>query len=357
MEFLDAWWPELTPRGVLAAMADERRLGRWSRRILNQGEIRRLARSLKRLGADGDGPLSVHDVALLDELETLLGSPAAPEEAARPDPLDQLTGLEELMPQREESQRRAGRAAGGGAYRVRARHRRRGAGPHAHAVADGRPPRPARHLDGRRRRGPVVLVRPGRGRRGPRRGARQPSAPPLHPDRELPQPGGDRRAGGQGARPRHARAWSRRGRCAPRAYGRGSVSYRTADLAADRTGGGAAAAGPGGRHGRGRGRDAPARAGGALAGRARRPGGGAGQPGGQGAGVRRDGRGLARRRSRTSPRRACGCCTWRSPGRPSSSRWSRRPATSRTRREYRTCSGIESRVNSRAEESLSGVVC
>ena len=105
LEFLDAWWPELTPRGVLAAMADERRLVRWSRRILNQGETRRLARSLKRLGADGDGPLSVHDVALLDELETLLGSPPRPRKRRDLDPLDQLTGLEELMPQREESQR------------------------------------------------------------------------------------------------------------------------------------------------------------------------------------------------------------------------------------------------------------
>ncbi|MFJ9213237.1 HelD family protein [Streptomyces sp. NPDC102264] len=105
LAFLDAWWPELTPRGVLAAMADERRLGRWSRRILNQGESRRLARSLKRLGPDGGGPLSVHDVALLDELETLLGSPPRPRKRRDLDPLDQLTGLEELMPQREESQR------------------------------------------------------------------------------------------------------------------------------------------------------------------------------------------------------------------------------------------------------------
>ncbi|WP_411112966.1 HelD family protein [Streptomyces sp. 029-5] len=105
LTFLDAWWPELTPRGVLAAMADERRLGRWSRRILNQGENRRLARSLKRLGPDGGGPLSVHDVALLDELEALLGSPPRPRKRRDLDPLDQLTGLEELMPQREESQR------------------------------------------------------------------------------------------------------------------------------------------------------------------------------------------------------------------------------------------------------------
>ncbi|MFF1420602.1 HelD family protein [Streptomyces sp. NPDC058280] len=105
LEFLNAWWPELTPRGVLAAMADERRLGRWSRRVLNQGETRRLARSLKRLGPEGKGPLSVHDVALLDELETLLGSPPRPRKRRELDPLDQLTGLEELMPQREESQR------------------------------------------------------------------------------------------------------------------------------------------------------------------------------------------------------------------------------------------------------------
>ncbi|MFJ7997229.1 HelD family protein [Streptomyces sp. NPDC096310] len=103
--FLDAWWPELTPRGVLAAMADERRLGRWSRRVLNPGETRRLARSLKRLGPDGTGPLSVHDVALLDELETLLGAPPRQRRRRELDPLDQLTGLQELMPQREESQR------------------------------------------------------------------------------------------------------------------------------------------------------------------------------------------------------------------------------------------------------------
>ncbi|MFE9407680.1 HelD family protein [Streptomyces sp. NPDC006704] len=100
--FLDAWWPELTPRGVLAAMADERRLARWSRRVLNQGEVRRLARSLARAA---DGAYSVHDVALLDELETLLGAPARPRRKREYDPLDALTGLEELMPHREESQR------------------------------------------------------------------------------------------------------------------------------------------------------------------------------------------------------------------------------------------------------------
>ncbi|MGW1159066.1 HelD family protein [Streptomyces sp. NPDC002519] len=97
--FLDAWWPELTPKAVLDAMADEKWLGRWARRILNPGEVRRVARSLKRDG------LSVHDVAMLDELQAVLGLPARPRKKRELDPLDQLTGLEELMPVREESQR------------------------------------------------------------------------------------------------------------------------------------------------------------------------------------------------------------------------------------------------------------
>ncbi|MBL1105348.1 AAA family ATPase [Streptomyces sp. 5-8] len=97
--FLDAWWPELTPKDVLTAMADERRLGRWARRILNPGEVRKVARSLKR---DGH---SVHDIAMLDELQAILGVPSRPRKKREFDPLDQLTGLEELMPVREESQR------------------------------------------------------------------------------------------------------------------------------------------------------------------------------------------------------------------------------------------------------------
>ncbi|MER5212933.1 UvrD-helicase domain-containing protein [Streptomyces sp. NPDC002838] len=99
VDFLDAWWPELTPKAVLDAMADERRLGRWARRVLNPGEVRRVARSLRR---DGH---SVHDIAMLDELQSILGAPARPRRRRELDPLDQLTGLEELMPVREETQR------------------------------------------------------------------------------------------------------------------------------------------------------------------------------------------------------------------------------------------------------------
>ncbi|WP_030983634.1 HelD family protein [Streptomyces sp. NRRL WC-3744] len=97
--FLDAWWPELTPKAVLAAMADEKRLGRWARRVLNPGEVRKVARSLRRDG------YSVHDIAMLDELQAILGALARPRKKRELDPLDQLTGLEELMPVREESQR------------------------------------------------------------------------------------------------------------------------------------------------------------------------------------------------------------------------------------------------------------
>ncbi|MEV0604339.1 UvrD-helicase domain-containing protein [Streptomyces sp. NPDC050315] len=95
-DFLDAWWPELTPRRVLAAMTDEKLLGRWSRRVLQHREVRKLARSLGRLDARGQGPLSVHDIALLDELQLILGAPARPARPREADPLDQLTGLEEL---------------------------------------------------------------------------------------------------------------------------------------------------------------------------------------------------------------------------------------------------------------------
>ncbi|NSC21985.1 AAA family ATPase [Streptomyces albus subsp. chlorinus] len=96
LAFLDAWWPELSPREVLGAMADESRLGRWARRVLRPQEVRTLARALAaRLGPAGEGELSVHDIALLDELRTLLGAPARPKKR-EVDPLDQLTGLEEL---------------------------------------------------------------------------------------------------------------------------------------------------------------------------------------------------------------------------------------------------------------------
>lgn len=61
--------------------------------------MRKLARALQRDGR------SVHDIAMLDELQAILGAPARPRKKREVDPLDQLTGLEELMPVREETQR------------------------------------------------------------------------------------------------------------------------------------------------------------------------------------------------------------------------------------------------------------
>jgi DNA helicase IV len=129
LDFLHAWWPPLTPRRVLAAMADEKRLARWSRRILGGDETRLVARSLRRLDADGRGALSVHDVALLDELQTLLG-PLPKPKAREVDAVDQLTGLEEVTTYAD---RRARRRDG---YRADGHDRDRERTEYAHCIVD-----------------------------------------------------------------------------------------------------------------------------------------------------------------------------------------------------------------------------
>ena len=70
---------------------------------------------------------------------------------------------------------------------VLARPGRRGAGPHADAVADGRPARQDRVVDDRRRPGAVVVAGPGRVRRGSRDRARGQGAARLPPLDELPE--------------------------------------------------------------------------------------------------------------------------------------------------------------------------
>ncbi|WP_312892773.1 HelD family protein [Allostreptomyces psammosilenae] len=97
VSFLEAWWPALTPRRVLAAMADRRRLGRWSRRILTPEQSDLVADSLAgRLAADGTGALTTHDIALMDELRALLGEVPAESRPREIDPLDQYQGLDEV---------------------------------------------------------------------------------------------------------------------------------------------------------------------------------------------------------------------------------------------------------------------
>jgi DNA helicase IV len=71
-DFLLGWWPVLTPADVLGWAADRGRLGRYARGVLSDAEIGLLAASWTRPGP------SVEDVALLDELDHLLGVPPAP---------------------------------------------------------------------------------------------------------------------------------------------------------------------------------------------------------------------------------------------------------------------------------------
>ncbi|MCF6525080.1 UvrD-helicase domain-containing protein [Streptomyces sp. JJ36] len=108
-DFLTAWWPELTPRRVLAALADERALAGWARRVLRGEEVRTLAGSLRRLDAAGEGPLSVHDVALLDELQQLLGTPPREKPPTEEDLLAEL-GVAEVTTAADRNAPRRARA-------------------------------------------------------------------------------------------------------------------------------------------------------------------------------------------------------------------------------------------------------
>ncbi len=69
--FLDAWWPQLDPREVLLWLADEDRLGRYAKGILDTEETAEVLASM-RLAAE-TGTWSVADVALVDDLAARLG--------------------------------------------------------------------------------------------------------------------------------------------------------------------------------------------------------------------------------------------------------------------------------------------
>ncbi|OZM74080.1 ATP-dependent DNA helicase [Amycolatopsis antarctica] len=69
--FLVVWWPVLYPAQVLDWLADERRLARAARGVLNRGEISALAASL----AGRSAGWTIADIALLDELRVLIGPP------------------------------------------------------------------------------------------------------------------------------------------------------------------------------------------------------------------------------------------------------------------------------------------
>ena len=70
--FVKAWWPRLRPRHVLAWLADPARLRRYAAGLLSDDEV-----ALLRGAFDVEDP-TIADVALLDELDELLGRPPQP---------------------------------------------------------------------------------------------------------------------------------------------------------------------------------------------------------------------------------------------------------------------------------------
>ena len=76
-DFLAAWWPIRSPLDVLRSLADPERLRRAAGRDLSGDQITRLAASFAMPA------LSYQDIALLDELDVLLGTPPRP--PANPD--------------------------------------------------------------------------------------------------------------------------------------------------------------------------------------------------------------------------------------------------------------------------------
>ncbi|MGC4814630.1 HelD family protein [Micromonospora sp. DT228] len=121
-EFLKAWWPRLHPRHVLGWLARPDRLRRYAGGILSGAEIRLLSAAYRSLDSDG---LTIADIALLDELDALLGKPAQPAKARR-DPFQLAGGVRELSTASD--RQRAARAA--------ARERPEDYREYAHVVVD-----------------------------------------------------------------------------------------------------------------------------------------------------------------------------------------------------------------------------
>jgi hypothetical protein len=103
--FLRAWWPMLRPLDVLGWLADPARLRGYTSGLLSTAELAKL---------DFAGPPTVADVALLDELDELLGVP--PQQARRKREAFQVTdGVYEVTTFADRQQ--AARAARAGAAR------------------------------------------------------------------------------------------------------------------------------------------------------------------------------------------------------------------------------------------------
>lgn len=90
--FLRAWWPRLGPIQVLGWLARPQRLRAYAAGILSAREIDLLADSYRSLGDEGP---TIADVALLDELDELLGRPPQPLRRQR-QPFQVVDGVREV---------------------------------------------------------------------------------------------------------------------------------------------------------------------------------------------------------------------------------------------------------------------
>ncbi|MEN3306711.1 MAG: hypothetical protein V7603_2913 [Micromonosporaceae bacterium] len=77
--FMRSWWPRLRPVDVLRWLGDRPLLRRHAQGLLDPAEVAAVADALRSLNPElpAAGP-SVEDIALLDELDDLLGAPPAP---------------------------------------------------------------------------------------------------------------------------------------------------------------------------------------------------------------------------------------------------------------------------------------
>ncbi|MGZ0146675.1 HelD family protein [Kribbella sp. WER1] len=102
--FFSQWWPVLTAEAVLRWLGDPRRLQRWARNELTPREVDALATAIRTTDE-----FTVADVALLDELGTLLGRPPIAENTD--EEFDWLEGLTDGVNEVLTSSERRARAA------------------------------------------------------------------------------------------------------------------------------------------------------------------------------------------------------------------------------------------------------
>ena len=91
-EFLKAWWPRFTPTRILRWLADPARLRAYANGLLSREEIATLQGSFDALASEGP---TIADVALLDELDELMGRPRQPARRSK-NPFHVRDGVQEV---------------------------------------------------------------------------------------------------------------------------------------------------------------------------------------------------------------------------------------------------------------------